>query len=508
MIGNNRNSDDIACKIARLRDRMQPTLVDLFSGCGGLSLGFQRAGFKLLGGVEIAPKAARTYARNLFQHHSKQEMELHAKPRDIRKLSPRQFMEDVLGAESPHGLADVIAGGPPCQAFARVGRAKLREIMEHPEAFLRDERANLHLRFLEYVEFFRPLAVLIENVPDIMNFGGQNVAQEIACSLEDMGYEPRYTILNSAHYGVPQMRQRFYLIALLDALETIPSFPDPTHYIDLPDGYYSARMVALGADRGVWFEDPYANYERPPHVSPDLPKAVSAREALEDLPPITSHLEGSMKKGPRRFDTLACYRDGVPPSEYAERMREWPGFEAAEGVYDHVTRYLPRDFEIFRRMDAGDQYPEAYALAQIMFKEKLARLEEATGREIVEGSDEYEELKAQVVPPYDPSKFPNKWRKMEPNEPARTLTAHIGKDTYTHIHYDSEQARVISVREAARLQSFPDGFAFSGAMNAAFRQIGNAVPPLQAYSLARRTRHLLEVAIDEVGTTNERSSTQ
>jgi DNA (cytosine-5)-methyltransferase 1 len=73
---------------------------------------------------------------------------------------------------------------------------------------------------------------------------------------------------------------------------------------------------------------------------------------------------------------------------------------------------------------------------------------------------------------------------MEADEPARTLMAHIGKDTYSHIHYDCQQARTISVREAARLQSFPDGFRFSGTMNPAFRQIGNAVPPLLAYAVA------------------------
>jgi DNA (cytosine-5)-methyltransferase 1 len=66
--------------------------------------------------------------------------------------------------------------------------------------------------------------------------------------------------------------------------------------------------------------------------------------------------------------------------------------------------------------------------------------------------------------------------------------AHIGKDTYSHIHYDSSQARTISVREAARLQSFPDGFRFSGTMNPAFRQIGNAVPPLLAYAVCARLR--------------------
>ena len=104
---------------------------------------------------------------------------------------------------------------------------------------------------------------------------------------------------------------------------------------------------------------------------------------------------------------------------------------------------------------------------------------------------EYKKLLASIVPPYDPGKFPNKWRKIEEDQPSRTLTAHIGKDTYSHIHYDSEQARVISVREAARLQSFPDGIEFTGPMNTAFRQIGNAVPPLMAYALAEHIKSTL-----------------
>ena len=79
--------------------------------------------------------------------------------------------------------------------------------------------------------------------------------------------------------------------------------------------------------------------------------------------------------------------------------------------------------------------------------------------------------------------------------PVRTLTAHIGKDTYTHIHYDPDQARVISVRDAARLQSFPDGFVFAGAMNDAYRQIGNSVPPLMAFALAEKMRTQIEQAV-------------
>jgi DNA (cytosine-5)-methyltransferase 1 len=84
---------------------------------------------------------------------------------------------------------------------------------------------------------------------------------------------------------------------------------------------------------------------------------------------------------------------------------------------------------------------------------------------------------------------------MEPDLPARTLMAHLGKDGYSHIHYDSSQARTISVREAARLQSFPDGFVFSGTMNPAFRQIGNAVPPLLAKAIAAKMiRRIREAA--------------
>jgi DNA (cytosine-5)-methyltransferase 1 len=110
------------------------------------------------------------------------------------------------------------------------------------------------------------------------------------------------------------------------------------------------------------------------------------------------------------------------------------------------------------------------------------------------GSRQYEEIKASIVPPYDVGKFPNKWRKMWRDQPARTLMAHLGKDSYSHIHYDSKQARTISVREAARLHSFPDGFVLCGTMNPAFRQIGNAVPPLLAKAIATHMMKTLKQA--------------
>ena len=101
-----------------------------------------------------------------------------------------------------------------------------------------------------------------------------------------------------------------------------------------------------------------------------------------------------------------------------------------------------------------------------------------------------------MVPPYKVGSFPNRWWKLRADAPARTLMAHIGKDTYSHIHYDSDQTRCISVREAARLQSFPDGFVFEGTMNPAFRQIGNAVPPLMARAIAEAMKASLSAAVN------------
>lgn len=100
-----------------------------------------------------------------------------------------------------------------------------------------------------------------------------------------------------------------------------------------------------------------------------------------------------------------------------------------------------------------------------------------------------------MVPPYRLDSFPNRWWKLRADFPVRTLMAHLGKDCYSHIHYDNGQGRTISVREAARLQSFPDGFVFCGTMNPALRQIGNAVPPLMAYAMAMTIKESLLEAL-------------
>jgi DNA (cytosine-5)-methyltransferase 1 len=196
----------------------------------------------------------------------------------------------------------------------------------------------------------------------------------------------------------------------------------------------------------------------------------------------------------RKLSDILPYRElrnGL--SAYARLMRNWTGFRTGAGATGHLVRLTPRDFPIFAAMKPGADYPQARRLAEEMFLDALASHGLSTRSR---GSVAYEELWASTVPPYDPEKFPNKWWKLDPTKPSRTLTAHMGKDTYSHIHFDGRQARTISVREAARLQSFPDGFVFAGAMNAAFRQIGNAVPPLLGLAVARTLRRQLRRAAD------------
>jgi DNA (cytosine-5)-methyltransferase 1 len=323
----------------------------------------------------------------------------------------------------------------------------------------------------------KPLALLMENVPDALNYGGHNVLAEVAESLEAKGYVCRYTLLNAAFFGVPQIRIRAFLLAYHCSMGVNPMFPQPTHRWKLPAGYAGVRAVALKYV-DLFTASSYADAHIP---SPDLPRAVSAAEAIGDLPPITDHLTGAAKRGPRRLNQSLEHPADGPLTTYALDMRTWPGFGSTGLLRDHVIRYLPRDFPIFRRMKPGDEYPAAVQVAEYLLDLEIARLRKGGHRA---GAKTREALRAKFVPPYPLDSFPNRWWKLVADQPSRTLLAHLGKDSYTHIHYDSRQARTISVREAARLQSFPDGFAFSGAMNAAFRQIGNAVPPLLAFRLA------------------------
>lgn len=487
-------------KIIRLQAGGKPRVLDLFAGCGGISLGFSAAGFSIAGAVEFDPEAAASHGRNFHGGNA-----AHSQARDITKTSPEQLAKDLQAGATADAF-DVLVGGPPCQAFARVGRPKLREVDNHAEAFKHDPRAQLYIDYLRYVEAFAPLAVVVENVPDVLNHGGQNVAEEIAEVLESKGYICRYTLLNAAFYGVPQMRERMILIAYRREVADTVTFPEPTHFIDLPPGYEGTRSVALKFLDNEIADDAH-HYIGAPKAARSLPPAITAEDALGDLPAIDARellKSGELRRGARRFDAPVPYGKD-PHTTYARQMRTWPGFEAPKALTDHVIRYLPRDYPLFARMNPGDQYPQAHEHAMEMFEQHLDLLAKQSIK-VKPGSREYEEIKASIVPPYDVGKFPNKWRKMWRDQPARTLMAHLGKDSYSHIHYDSRQARTISVREAARLHSFPDGFVFCGTMNPAFRQIGNAVPPLLAKAVAAHMMKTLKQTEQEAADEPQRAA--
>lgn len=479
------SDNDIAAKVRRLTmdETATPRVLDLFSGCGGLSLGFHAAGFQMSAAMEIDELAALSHAMNFYRGRAESDINKHSGKRDITAIDPEQLVAE-FGLGNVGEAIDVIIGGPPCQAYARVGRAKLREIAVHPEAFKVDPRANLYLRYLHYVEKLKPLAILMENVPDILNHGGHNIVEEMVEVLDGFGYNARYSLLNSSHHGVPQMRDRVFLIAYRKELQIKVRFPMATRHCELPSGYAGTRSVALKRIG--------AGYCEPDTGHSGLPPAVTAKDALGDLPTVMLHREGKLRRGARRFTELLRYRD-IPfeaLSEYAREMRSWPSFEAGEGVFDHVLRFLPRDTLIFERMKPGDEYPAAHRVATELFEESAAR------QKVKRDSPEWIALHRKMVPPYPVHNFPNRWWKLREDAPVRTLMAHIGKDTYSHIHYDSAQGRVITVREAARLQSFPDGFIFSGTMNPAFRQIGNAVPPIMSRALARTMMDSLRAALE------------
>lgn len=467
-----------------------------------MSLGFQAAGCRILAGVDEDDPANATFLENFTRLQpesppvvpSPGEGDLHS-----------YDLDGIPGIED----VDIVIGGPPCQGFSRIGRAKLdslRDEGQREEGFEEDPRNELYKIFLSAVRRWKPRAFVMENVPGMLSIGGQNVAEEIGADLAESGYRVGYAVLNAVWYGVPQFRERLFFIGIRVDLAARPAMPASTHRIGvMPSGYFTTAVSTRTTHYATYL--PFVmHYDLDvSHGQARLP-ATSAHEALNDLPRLEDHLnEGHLPRGDFRRPTP--YR--VPPhSDYARLMRAWPGLKIPAGIDDHIIRRTRRDYEIFGQMQPGDRYPQAMVIAtervRAKFRQHLGEaatqgecnvlhllLEEferarTTGVPFKEWSPELVSFAREIYPPYPEDKFVDKWRKLLPQEPSWTVTAHLGKDSYSHIHYDSTQKRAISVREAARLQSFPDAFAFEGNMGDCYRQIGNAVPPLMAWAIASR----------------------
>lgn len=186
---------------------MTQTVLDLFCGAGGFTLGCQQAGYDVIAGVDYDDQAIKTYNAN-FDHEGIQC--------NLAKVDPEVFAEmfDI----NPDDV-DVIVGGPPCQGFSESNLSRDED----------DPRNNLVFRFARYVKYYRPNSFVMENVVGIDTLDDGETIELLYEDFQQSGYEVDHKIVNAANYGVPQKRRRLFFVGVREDVDGEPQFPDPTH---------------------------------------------------------------------------------------------------------------------------------------------------------------------------------------------------------------------------------------------------------------------------------------
>lgn len=439
--------------------RKLPKIIDLFSGCGGLALGFEKAGFEIAAGIELMEKAVDTISYNLSWRYGRPESHICG---DITKIDASTF-KDKFGEEGC-----IVIGGPPCQAYSIAGKGKLRSLGED-RVNTNDARGYLYQDFLRFAYDLDAKAVIMENVPESTKFGDKNIPEVVCASLAEHGYNAYWTILCAADFGTPQVRERVVVFAVKS--EDCIDLPIPTNVN--PTGTLTQRAKQFASFEKCKY------FKRPKSPDKNLPPWNTVQDAFSDLPVLFEHERSPYVS--TSLDVEKKYRT-LPMNAYQKLMREWYS-DNPSAVTGNAFRKNTRDFPIFARMKQGDNYIDASAIAEQLFSRKALELG------LYAGTEEYDNLKRQMVPIYNRDTFKEKWKRLELSKPSHTVVAHLSVDTYSHIH--PTEPRGISVREAARLQSFPDGFSFSCSMGDAFKQIGNAVPPLLSLAIAKALKESL-----------------
>ena len=396
------------------RGSTRPTYIDLFSGCGGASVGFHDAGFDCLLAVDWDQRAVDAYNENFPSRHGRHA----AVKADLSKISSHQDVRRFLEQNGVHeGCCDVVVGGPPCQSFSSVGQTKVKALTRDDErlraawAETAHSRTRLFEVFALFVEVLAPRWILFENVPTIRSHEIYPRLVERFESLRrtddtPLGYEFSRDNYWASDYGVPQRRRRFL-------------------------------MVGYRRDSGIeaW---------QLPTKSP----GPNVGDAIDDLPEV----QAGYREAQTEYDG--------PRSDYQRLMRVGVAAAEARLVTGHICRsHNVDDVELFRRMDQGARFSD-----------------DAVQDAIIAINPEHKLRK------YSKEKFQDKLHKLDSSARAWTVTAHLQKDCYKFIHF--RDARTITVREAARLQSFPDHFKLPPVLGVGFRVIGNAIPPLLAKAFA------------------------
>ena len=394
------------------------TFIDLFAGCGGLSEGFYREGFKALAHVEYDHWACETL-RTRMKYYGYKNYEEEVIEHDI---TSDDIIERIDKAVKGRGV-DIIIGGPPCQAYSTAGRVRDGIKMAS------DPRNYLFESYVRILEHYMPKFFVFENVTGLLSACVDN-APILPKVLNALGNKykvinnPEILVHNTTDYGVPQLRRRVIIMGVRT---------------DIPKD-----IMQLYADvvKTHW------NPDTPEKDRQGKKKYVDVRQAIGDLPPVEPGSDASTDEFNYPCD-----------NEFLKKIGK-PGLHP---LMDHLARKNNSlDRERFRTMIHNHWTFGQLRKEMPQFEHEHARV-------------------------FDNSYVVQWW-----DLPSKTILAHIHKDGFQFIHPDESQARTITVREAARIQSFPDDFEFKGSRGEKYKQIGNAVPPLFAEALAKSIRKNLD----------------
>lgn len=435
-------------------DHPKYSVAEFFCGCGGFSHGFWRSGrFRTVLGNDVKKFALRAFRQN---HSHDGEPAVIAG--DIRNV-PDANIAELLAQQGVEQL-DCLIGGPPCQGFSQMRRTAGREGSKIVRfggynKLDQDPRNDLVLRFLEIAAALNPKVVVIENVPQFLSHyhegkeGG--IARQVVEVLEEMGYESDGAVLNAADYGVPQLRQRALIVA--------------------------SRVGGLKLPH-VTHADPALRSELKPWVT--------VREALEGLP-----LDPPLKDG----DDSANRYSGATRSSFAKWMRTAKTFPDG-----HITRtYQKRIIDVIQQMRPGETWDDASARLRDVFDQRVAKA--VTAGETEKAARKRLESEGKIIPAFYKRYYWSAYTRLDWDRPALTITANanfLGSGRFTH----PERDRGITIREAARLQSFDDAFSFRTSndgrvkIGVALDMIGEAVPPLMGKVIGEAVASHLDCAAD------------
>lgn len=430
--------------------------IDLFAGVGGISLGLMSTGlYKVVALVDWDKVAKENFEHN-FPPRRRGSPKYICK--DIKYLRPKELKDAAGGRE-----IDVIAGGLPCQGFAQPVAG--RRVYE-------DERNHLFKHYFRIVKALKPKALIIENVPEFLILFEGKIFGAVLKKLDKLGYRFAVDILNAARYGVPQSRQRVIIVAIRKDLEVQPHLPDPTHGGSLVRVFnYTTRNHVVS--RRELLRNP-AIYD--PIYGDDIMGSTSVISSWR-----SRHLLNPNGYNIEEDTALARYpcqtKRGRPPFlsplilvEHALSDLPWlkPGWESNKYAKDPV-----HDYQLDRR-EKSEELTNHKAWNHT--SQMIARL-----RHVDSGGD-ISDVPRRMLPN---SWYSQAYARLHKRATARTITTFFhnpGSGRFTHY----SQVRTITVREAARLQSFDDDFEFIGYPSHHERLIGNAVPPLLVQAIGQQ----------------------